>query len=691
LTREDSGYPLIENIEIIELLAGGGMSLVYKARQMILDRIVAVKVLSGLSIRTQEGIRRFQNEAKLSSSLDHPNIVKTLAFGLCKDGQPYLVMDYLEGASLAEELKANGRLTLEKFRDVFIPVLSALSLAHQAGLVHRDIKPGNIMLCRGDGGKLIPRLVDFGIAKMIAEGSGESQKLTKTGTVLGSPAYMSPEQCLGKEVDGRSDIYAIACVMYECLCGEPPFSGDSALEVMNFHVSAPPPSRADLCRRLELDGELAAAVVSGLARDPSARPESACAFAGRLARILDSLTLDRVPKLKSSESSLSGKLIASLLLAAILAAGACLWGLNLVGRNKIRSVLQESNRLFTEGSPDHLIKAGEGLVSRGLPEKALAKYEQAINILTARGHRESSQIEAYMHAAVCAYHMAAPQGKLPGAANSHSAPQQGFWYSDRAIELAGQSKDRDARGGEVFLETCRQRIQDLHECSVPRLLALIEAADGFFGKGDWRALVVRKMSIVNLLSGPLPRELEGLLISSMDQAEEKYGTEHQIYLGMRSCYARLRAVQGHFSEANLLCDEVGMGAIKSRHASVDPGVRVGDILCGQILPALKHTKNAALAQRLVESELAGNLEADKSKPWLIGALYMGLADIKEVCGQAKEALSLYERALPYTLSEVSQASRLACLKGLIRHCRQQKLEGKVKNYELKLAELVGQK
>lgn len=248
----DNSQPIeIENIELLDVIAEGGMSRVYRARQVRLDRIVAVKVLSKAIISGDESIKRFQQEAKFTSELKHPNIIQIVSFGLCNDGQAYLVMEYLEGLSLAEDLKRNGRFPLKKFKNVFLPLLSALEHAHQAGVVHRDIKPGNIMICGNEAGQQTVKLVDFGIAK--AMNGSDSQQLTQTGSLLGSPSHMSPEQCQGKPLDGRSDLYSLACVMYECLTGEPPFSGDSPLLVMQKHSTEPPPTLAELCRKIQID------------------------------------------------------------------------------------------------------------------------------------------------------------------------------------------------------------------------------------------------------------------------------------------------------------------------------------------------------------------------------------------------------------------------------------------------------
>lgn len=316
--------PEIESIEIFELLGKGGMSLVYRARQKELDRIVAVKVLSKLAVRGEDALKRFQKEAKITSTLEHPNIVKTISFGVSRDEQPYLVMEYLEGMSLADDLKQNGRLRLQKFKDVFLPALSALNQAHQFGLIHRDIKPGNIMICRNENGAETVKLVDFGISKAFGESEGETEMLTRSGAVLGSPTYMSPEQCQGKPLDGRSDLYSMACVMYETLSGEPPFTGESLLEVMQKHSAEPPPTVSDLSRKIDIRKELATVTLWGLAKDPAARPQTASEFAKKLNEVLERITLDKVPRLKiaagqgAKRAYLAAFLLALLVVIALL-------------------------------------------------------------------------------------------------------------------------------------------------------------------------------------------------------------------------------------------------------------------------------------------------------------------------------------------------------------------------------------
>jgi eukaryotic-like serine/threonine-protein kinase len=290
---------LIDDIEILELLGQGARSAVFKARQKTIDRIVAVKVLSSEAM-TGNVLPRFQQEARLTGKLSHPNIVKTLAFGISRNNLAYIIQEYVEGRTLAEELKVCGRMRLSQFRDVFIPVLSGLAAAHESGLVHRDIKPANIMLDSTGEGSSTVKLLDFGITRELCldegEVEGQDVRLTRSGVLTGSPAYMSPEQCNGKEVDAKSDIYSISCVMYEALTGAPPFAAETPLEVMHKQIHEPPPTVSELTDRLEISKKLAALVLVGLAKEPSARPRSAAELADKLSRVMGEMTLEKVPQ-----------------------------------------------------------------------------------------------------------------------------------------------------------------------------------------------------------------------------------------------------------------------------------------------------------------------------------------------------------------------------------------------------------
>src|SRR6185369_12938051 len=228
--------------KILDLIGHGGMGSVYRVEQVQLGKIYALKTLKADSI-SDVTWRRFQNEAKAASRLEHANLVKAYDFGLIDERQPYFVMDLVEGESLADRLKRTGPLTVPEALALFIPLCFALDYAHKEGIVHRDLKPSNIVLAKKEGKHdLEPKIVDFGIAKIIQTVDGTADALTKTGDVFGTPSYMSPEQCTGGAIDYRTDIYSMGCVMFEALTGSPPFHGESAVALLGQHVGVEPPT-----------------------------------------------------------------------------------------------------------------------------------------------------------------------------------------------------------------------------------------------------------------------------------------------------------------------------------------------------------------------------------------------------------------------------------------------------------------
>lgn len=233
------GKVFAEKYEILAPLGRGGMSIVYRARHLVLDKVFALKILQ-MHLSTDEvSLRRFKQEAHTASNLNHPGIVSVHDCGEDGNGMPYLVMDLVEGNSLSELIKKDGPLSAERFLSFMQQVTSALSHAHQNGIVHRDLKPSNIII-RSLDEKETASLLDFGIAKILSQ-SDEAQNLTQTGEIFGSPLYMSPEQCSGSAIDQRSDIYSMGCVMYEALSGNVPFMGDSVIETIHKHVNEMPP------------------------------------------------------------------------------------------------------------------------------------------------------------------------------------------------------------------------------------------------------------------------------------------------------------------------------------------------------------------------------------------------------------------------------------------------------------------
>ncbi|HEY9871707.1 MAG TPA: protein kinase [Candidatus Obscuribacterales bacterium] len=269
-----AGTVIGDRYEITGVIAEGGMGTIFRARHRLMKRTVAIKMLHPQMVSSASTLKRFQQEAEAASSLNHPNILTVFDFGISDQGKPYLVMDYLEGTSLAALLEAERRLPVERSLRIFVQACAALAHAHQKGIIHRDLKPANIMLVELDGHPDFVKLVDFGIAKLLEPEEGESAQLTKTGEVFGSPLYMSPEQCLGEAIDRRTDIYSLGCVMYRSLTGVAPADGRDVLELMYKHANVMPAGFADACPELALSEKLESVVFKALAKKPDDRYES---------------------------------------------------------------------------------------------------------------------------------------------------------------------------------------------------------------------------------------------------------------------------------------------------------------------------------------------------------------------------------------------------------------------------------
>jgi serine/threonine protein kinase len=216
--------------EIVSLLGQGGMGTVYKARQRSLDRVVAVKLLNMAQFASPQSLHRLKREAVAAAAITHPNVVKVYSLHQNRE-QPFIVMEFVEGRPLDAILAERNQLPAGEAIALFSQLLDALECIHSAGFVHRDIKPSNIIVT-ADG---VAKLMDFGIAKSLDD-SATHQSLTQTGAAVGSPWFMSPEQCAGSPVDARSDLYSLACTMYQTISGQPPFAGDNPLEVMFKHL-----------------------------------------------------------------------------------------------------------------------------------------------------------------------------------------------------------------------------------------------------------------------------------------------------------------------------------------------------------------------------------------------------------------------------------------------------------------------
>lgn len=286
---------IADRYEVIARAGEGALGKVYRAFDPLLKKEFAVKVL-GKSMHGpgEKDLLRFQQEARVVSRLSHNNIVGVYNFGLDGDDVPYLVLEFLDGRSLSAILKEDGVLDLEEVIELFVPICEAMGYAHDQGVVHRDLKPSNVIVTRDESGESRPVVVDFGIAKF-AEMFITRMELEQSTEGLGSgtPYYMSPEQCDGRQTDWRSDIYSLGCMLYQCLTGRLPIEGDTLFAVLEGHRSRTPAPMS-----LEHESKKAAIaaeeiVSKALSKDPDSRFQSMRELRDALAELADLIARER--------------------------------------------------------------------------------------------------------------------------------------------------------------------------------------------------------------------------------------------------------------------------------------------------------------------------------------------------------------------------------------------------------------
>ena len=266
---------------VLKKLGEGGMGQVYLAEHVKMGRKSALKVMNPSMVHDADAVQRFNREAKNASRINHTNVAAIYDFGETPDGMVFLAMEFVEGEPLTKLIERQGPLPPKRVADIIQQTAEALTVAHDMGIVHRDLKPDNIMLTKNRDGTDCVKVVDFGIAKA---GDNEAQKVTKTGLVVGTPEYMSPEQLSGDKLDGRSDIYSLALVAFNCFTGKLPFPSETVQEAMIMRLTDRPRTLAEMRPEITWPSQLEAVMVQALARDANQRYQKASEFGRDLVR-----------------------------------------------------------------------------------------------------------------------------------------------------------------------------------------------------------------------------------------------------------------------------------------------------------------------------------------------------------------------------------------------------------------------
>jgi len=293
------------NYRVVSRIGEGGMGTVYRVEHALLGRAAAVKVLQPELSRNQDMINRFFNEARGTAQLQHPGIVDVFDFGYCEDGAAFIVMELLNGESLTSRLAREGQLPWPKACNFVRQIAWSLAAAHHAQIVHRDLKPDNVFLVVDpEQREERTKVLDFGIAKLADTGSSAPVK-THAGLIMGTPTYMSPQQCRGAgQVDHRADIYSLGCMLFEMVCGRPPFVGEGFGDLLHAHMTLAPPSPRQLAA--ELPGPLEQLILRMLAKAEADRPQSMEAVATEIDAIAEAYGADVGSTPRPSSTGISG-------------------------------------------------------------------------------------------------------------------------------------------------------------------------------------------------------------------------------------------------------------------------------------------------------------------------------------------------------------------------------------------------
>lgn len=279
------GRTIKDKYKILSLIAKGGASNVFRCERLLVGDQVALKMMFPDFVSDPEKMKRFHLEVSTTASIKHPSVITVYDFDYTEDGLPFIVTELLRGMTLYGEMKRKGRLSVKRAVRIIGPVCSAVNVAHARGIVHRDLKPANIVLHLMDDNSEVVKLIDFGIAKThTAELDPSKAVLTEPGLVFGTPAYMSPEHCMGEPLDARSDIYSLGVLLFEMMTGTLPFQAENPTRMMLKQIKEPAPSMRLTCP--DIPPEIDSIVLRALSKDPANRFSSAVDLADTLKNAL---------------------------------------------------------------------------------------------------------------------------------------------------------------------------------------------------------------------------------------------------------------------------------------------------------------------------------------------------------------------------------------------------------------------
>ncbi len=365
-----TGQIVDDRYQIVDLIGSGGMGTIYKAEEIELARIVALKFLqlhSGIS-KDQDNLARFSREGQVLSKLSHANIARIYRAGVWKGKYPYIAMEYVEGVSLRELLDETGKLDWQQAIHIVAQIADGLAFAHACGVVHRDIKPTNVILSPS---REHVTIVDFGLASI--EQDSQIQKVTQTGQLVGSVFYMSPEQCQGAKADARSDLYSLGCMLYECLAGRPPFLSDNPISLLDMHVNT---KACPLALAGVYPPDLESVVFKAIAKEPADRYQSMLDFNADLRHMKEGQPVEVAAPSVCGESTLPlAGIVATTLLALIVVALAFV--MEFGKDSDAVSVLTRGHL----GEAEEAIDKGKSALKSNRESVAIDQFSKAISLL----------------------------------------------------------------------------------------------------------------------------------------------------------------------------------------------------------------------------------------------------------------------------------------------------------------------